>query len=370
LNTFLKTEQPLRFLVIRTDRMGDVILSTPVLTAIKQSFPKSKVAMLVRPYAHELVAGHPDLDEIIFDDDDGQHRGATGLLRLAAKLRVKLFDVALVLHPIPRLALITFLARIPLRVGSGFRVYSFLFNKRVYHHRKHSQQHELDLNLEVAQAIGINLKNVVFKFHIPQEAKEKISHHLHANVIDKQPFVVIHPGSGSSARDWPPEKFGQLAFKLMNELEAYVVITGTDKERYLVDQVQEAAGIELSRLDGCLKIKELAALLQAADLVIANSTGPLHLAVAVGTEVIGLFCPIEPCLPSRWGPYKPGTRTWQTDSVIMPAVSLCKKCIGDNCSDWDCMNSIPVSQVYDLAQKKLEAIALRNSHSSTSSVSD
>lgn len=307
--------------------------------------------MLVRPYARDLVSGHPDLDEIICDDDTGHHHGVRGLLRLATLLRKKHFDVAIVLHPTFRLALVTFLAHIPQRVGTGFRAYSFLFNKRVYHHRKRSRQHEVDLNLEVVQEVGVSLENVEFKFHIPQEVKESVARHLGNKASDKRPLVVIHPGSGGSARDWPPDKFGQLASALVNKLHALVVITGTDNERHLADKIKATAGVELVRLDGLLTIKELAALLQTADLVIANSTGPLHLAVAVGTEVIGLFCPIEPCSPSRWGPYKPGTRTWQTDSVIMPTAPECKKCVGDKCPYWDCMQSIQISQVFDLAQK-------------------
>lgn len=348
-------KNPIRILVIRTDRMGDVILSTPVLTALKRTFPTGRVDMLVRPYAHDLVAGHPDLDEIICDDDNGHHKGVQGLLRLSKALREKNFDIALVLHPTFRLAFLAFLARIPIRVGTGYRAYSLLFNKKVYHHRKGSHRHELDLNLEIAESIGARLEQVQFSFNIPTRDKENVAQRYLKRFSGNRPIVVLHPGSGGSARDWPLERFGQLATELVNRLHVKVIVTGVGKEKGLVDKVQEAANVEIFRLDGLLTTKELAAVLQAADLVVANSTGPLHLAVAVGTDVIGLFCPIKPCLPDRWGPYKPGTRTWQRDSVIMPSAPECERCIGESCKYWDCMEAIPVSQVFELAEKKLTA---------------
>ena len=338
-------------MVIRTDRMGDVILSLPVLTALKRTF--SKLTMMVRPYAYDLVSGHPHLDSIIFDDEGGAHKGIIGFLHLVKIIKKLKFDTAIILHPTFRLVLLTFLSGIPQRVGTAFRLYSFLLNKKVYHHRKRSRKHELNLNLEVIKAIGIDIDTIQFNFFIPSEAKDQISQLLDLNKNEKQPVIVLHPGSGGSARDWSPQKFGQLAQQLKRELDAFIVLTGTFSEVRLVDKVETIAGTKLLRLDGQLKIKELAALLHAADLLIANSTGPLHLAVAVGTKVIGLYCPIEPCLPDRWGPYDIQTMSYQTDSVIMPDMTACKKCIGKDCGLWDCMENIPVSEVFNLARKKL-----------------
>jgi len=185
LTRFVLNSIPHRFLVIRTDRIGDVILSTPVLSAIKQSFSDSYVAMLVRPYTREVVSGHPHLDQIIVDDEAGEHYGARGLLRLARKIKALRFDVALILHPTFRLALLTRLAGIPIRVGTQYRAYSWLFNRRVPLHRKKSGKHELELNLEIAAAVGVKLDAVRFYFHIPQAADEKVSSLLKENGISE-----------------------------------------------------------------------------------------------------------------------------------------------------------------------------------------
>jgi len=328
-----------RFLVIRTDRIGDVLLSTPVLTTIKNNFKTPYVAMLLNAYTKDVVSGHPDVDKIIIDDFKGIHKGFMGLIRLVKELKKFNFDTALVLHPTPRLALLCFLAGIPIRVGTGYRFYSFLFNKKIYQHRKTSGKHELDLNLEIVAAIGAQTSEVAFKFFIPDEALHKIDTILKKNNINV-PFVVLHPGSGGSALDWPAENFGQLAEKINSELGLSIITTGSASESVLIDTIQKQTK-NIVRLEGQLNLKELAALLKKASLIIANSTGPLHLAVAVGTEVIGLYCTLVACGPERWGPYH------RADSVIVPPVNA------EYDKGYNPMQLITVEEVFQLAKKKL-----------------
>ena len=328
-----------RFLVIRTDRMGDVILSTPVLTEIKKKFNSPYIAMLLNPYTKDLVSGHPDVDKIILDDLHGIHKGFAGLIRLVKELKKYRFDAALVLHPTPRLALLCFLAGIPVRVGTGYRFYSILFNKKIYQHRKTSGKHELDLNLEIVAAVGARPGNVSFKFFIPEHADQKINGLLRDKNISGQ-FIVLHPGSGGSALDWPADNFARLAAQIQNNLKIPVVATGSTSESSLIDLIEKQAK-NIIRLEGQLNIKELAALLKKSSLVVANSTGPLHLAVAVGAEVIGLYCTKTACGPERWGPYH------RPDSVITPPADA------DYDTDNNPMRLITVEQVVQLIQKKM-----------------
>lgn len=341
---------PRRILIIRTDRMGDVILSTPVLTAFKESFPESHVAMMVRDYTRPLVEGHPDIDEILVDEPDGRFAGPGGFFRLVRLIRSFRFDTALVLHPSFRLALMCLLAGIKVRAGTAYRAYSFLFNKRIKLHRKKSGMHECDLNMRMASALGAHAEKVVFKIDIPDPAKASLAQKLKSRGLgSERPYIVIHPGSGGSALDWPPEKFAGLATKITKELKLPVVVTGSQNEKELVDKVAAQGEDNVFRLDGQLDTKELAALLQSSSLVIANSTGPLHLADAVGARVIGLYCPLQPCRPERWGPYS------QLDSVIMPPISGCTQCKG-NCSYHNCMELITVEKVFEAVKAKLRSI--------------
>jgi lipopolysaccharide heptosyltransferase II len=328
--------------------MGDVILSTPVLSAIKRSFPTASITMLVAPAAEQLVAGHPHLDAILTDDEAGEHGGMAGLLKLAKRIRASRFDAAIVLHPTLRLALVCALSRIPVRLGTAYRAYSFLFNIRVKQHRKKSGRHEMDLNLDLVSAIGAKLDAVEFFFHIPQAARDRVGYVLKERAIDpQQGYIVLHPGSGSSALDWSAENFGELAKRIFDEWNIPIVITGSKGEKELVDRVIAHAHTAVVRLDGQLDIKELACVLEKTYVVVANSTGPLHLAVALGTEVVGLYCPIEACLPARWGPYN------RPDSVLMPREQVCTTCTKSDCKFGNCMSLITVEQVFKKVQEKL-----------------
>lgn len=327
-------------LVIRTDRMGDVLLSAPVLTAIKSSFPQCRTAMLVTAYTFDLMSGHPDIDELLFDDLNGRNKGFFGLFILARDLKKHRFNASLLLHPTLRLALACRLAGIPVRVGTAFRFYSFLFNRKVKQRRKFGDRHELDYNMEIAAAIGVKTNDVEFKFYIPAEAENKVASLLTKNNIQNK-YIVLHPGSGGSARDWPPEKFGELAARIKSELGLPVCVTGSADEAPLIDRIEKTAG-KLMRFDGQLSIKELAALLKNSALVVANSTGPLHLAVTVGAEVIGLYCTQTACGPDRWGPYN------RENSVLTPPPGT-----DYNNKNINPMELISVNYVLQLAKEKL-----------------
>lgn len=335
-------------LVIRTDRIGDVLLSTPVLTALKRSFPGAKVSMLVRAYTEEIVRDHPDVDEILLFDEKHEIHRFSDLWHWSQKLRKLNFDAALMLYPTFNLALITFMARIPIRVGTGYRAYSFLFNERVYHHRKTAARHELEYNLELAEKIGASLETVEFKFHIPQKTETDIDNYLRKHGIKRnEKFVVIHPGSGGSALDWPLKKFAELNDRLQNELNVKVIMTGGSGEEQIVGAAAQQTKFKPIEIVGQLNLKELGALLEKASLFIGNSTGPLHLAVAVGTPVVAFYPPITPCLPARWGPYG------HLDSVLMPPVKVCQKCTKQQCPRFNCMELIEVESAFHRVRQKL-----------------
>lgn len=339
---------PERILVIRTDRIGDVVLSTPVLTALRRSFPSAFIAMMVRPYTRDVVSGHPHADEIVLDDRPGLNSGIAGFVRLLRMVRRHRFDMALLLHPSFRLALLCFLAGIRFRVGTGYRAYSFLFSRRVYHHRKKSDRHELDLNLDLARAVGARLDQVAFFLHIPDQDRISTESRLRSHGLSSgSAFMVIHPGSGGSAMDWPLSGFAALGDRILGEMGLPVVITGNKAESPLVDRLCSMMYREPLRLDGALSIKELLALLSRARLLVANSTGPLHMAVAVGCPVVGLYCPLAACAPVRWGPYG------YPASVLTPPLPPCRKCTQARCPSFNCMELITGDQVFAKVKDQL-----------------
>jgi ADP-heptose:LPS heptosyltransferase len=328
-------------LLVRTDRIGDVILSLPAAALLKDLYPGCRITFLAREYTAPLIALSKPVDAVINDDPILNARG------LAKILKAHDFDLAVLLHPTGRLAWALRLAGIPVRIGTAYRSYSLLFNRRVKQHRKFSLKHELEHNLELVRS-GLGLASGDGKEYLPElviapDLKERVTRKLSGIIDTNQPFMVIHPGSGGSARDWPLKCFAELADRIINSKlqiqNLNVAVTLGPGEEHIKEKLQSHLKTQPAWVSG-LSLPELAAFLSQAELMAANSTGPLHIATAAGTKVIGLYCPMIPCHPKRWGPYGPG------HTAIVPDASLCRKCIPSKCNEYDCMEKITVDEVY------------------------
>ena len=332
-------------LVVRTDRIGDVVLSLPMVTVLRESLPGIRIAMLLRSYTSALVEGFASLDSIITYDESGEQKSFFALL---AELRARRFDLVVVSHPTFRIALLMALAAVPVRVGSGYRWYSFLFNKKVFEHRKTAEKHESEYNVSLLQAIGIRVPRLPrIELPLSESSNEAAGVELkRIGIGHSERFVVLHPGSGRSARDWSAENFGDLARGLAAD-GFKVVVTGTSAEQGLVDAVVTRAGETAVGSAGQLSLKVLAAFIGRAQLFVSNSTGPLHIAAAVGTPVIAFYPPIRECSPRRWGPLAEQQVVFTADNVT------CPRCHGGPCQGNDCMDQITVGDVLVAARTLL-----------------
>ena len=331
-------------LVVRTDRIGDVILTLPIIEALKSSFPTARVAMLVRSYTSGLAEGIADI--FLYDRD--REGTIKHFFEMLSEIRRAQFDAAIVAYPRFRIALLLWLAGIPVRVGTGYRWYSFFFNRRVYEHRKTVEKHESEYNLSLAKAIGCKIPDqpvarLVITEH-EKQAAQAVRKKL--ELISADRLVLLHPGSGGSARDWKPEHFAQLALEL-SKRGFCVVITGGESEEELVRRVTQEAGDGVKSFISTLSLKEFAAFIQTAKLFVANSTGPLHIAAAVGVPVIGFYPPVRVMSPKRWGPL--------TDKkiIFVPDSAQCLRCKGDDCQGNDCMEQIKVNHVVEAVERLL-----------------
>jgi len=332
-----------KILLARTDRLGDVILSTPVATALKKNPGEVHVTFLARRYTAEILRCHPHVDEII--EIDGPEIG-NNMRRLASKLRQKNFDAAIMLHPRPQLAWALWRSGIPQRIGTGYRWYSFLFNRRVFEHRKTAARHEAEYNLRLLQPLGISNAEIEFHFAISTTERERIEIKLNTLGVESKP-VILHPGSGGSSRDWPPEYFAALADLIHHELHRQVILTGAANEAGLINGILQQTTTKPLSLCGRLTIIELAVLCQRAAVFVSNSTGPLHVAVMVGAPVVAFYPPIRASHPERWGPYG----RWP--DVLMSQQAECARCRQINSRVCDCMRAISVQAALQKIREKL-----------------
>ncbi len=337
------------FCIFRTDRIGDVVLTLPLATAIKRYDPSARVLYCVRDYTAGLVRLCPDVDDVIGIPD----RDVTLLTGdFPKRLRELAIDAAIFAFPRPGLVLAAVRAGIPQRVGTAYRTYSPMFTHRRKEHRRGGGAHEREYNLGLLGTLGIGiapppLPTLTIPKQLDQKARVRLGE---VGIGGDEPFVVLHPGSGGSAKDWPLSSFAELGAGLLRmQPDLRVLITGGMHERELVLQLQSAIGIGAVLLPEAIPLPSLAAILNRAALVVANSTGPLHIATAVGRPVIGLYPFLRDCHPRRWGPLG------DADIFTPTPQDGCPRCAAEHCDEHDDMRRIDVQDVLRAALRRLNS---------------
>jgi heptosyltransferase III len=330
--------EPKNILIVRTDRIGDLVLTLPLAGLIKRQYPNSKVTFLVREYTKSIVNNHPFVDEVIvLKEVDGNAL----LFDNINIIKQKKFDNSIVVYPRFKISLIIFLSRVKNRIGTGYRWYSFFFNQKVYEHRKNAERHELEYNVNLLWKLGI--KNDVTENNVDYNLKfsERSLHIVNKTLLDKKlslqkPIIIIHPGTGGSSVDLPTLKFAELVIKLDNE-NYQIILTGSKKDIELCNNIKSSD--EVKNLAGAFNLDELTALISKSVMFISNSTGPIHIAAALGKFTVGFYPKIVSCSKERWGPYT------NKKLVYEPQID-CKECTREQCEKLDCMNSIDITKVY------------------------
>lgn len=338
-------------LVSRTDRIGDLILSLPVFQSLKASFPGVKITALVSPYAREVVEAHPDVDHV-----ELLSRADT-LPTLIWKFRQLECDAFLALYPRPWLALAARVARIPIRVGTAYRWYSFLYNKRIPIHRSRCDRHESDYNLDLVRALGAEKLKPYPVFPVNPSEREYTRRLLKEKGLQAgDRLVVVHPGSKGSALNWKPEKYAEAVARLSKIEGVRVVVSGGPGEEKTIQRLLYALPSRVrppaTLVDEC-SLKQMAAVLKQASCLLSASTGVMHLAAAVGTPTVSLFGGTFTTTPVRWGPI--GNRSL----VLQPDGLRCPECRKGVCRQHDPMEGVSVERAYQGVKMILDARGTR-----------
>ncbi len=317
-------------LIVRPDGIGDVILSLPVASQLRQLASGVRIGFLTSPVVAPILEHHPDVDyvrTIRWTDPLGELRAAfsDGI------------EAAIFLKPFRRLMWAAFLARVPIRVATGYRWYSLLANRRIYEHRSEFSKHESTYNVEMLKGLGLSPLEVSRPGLTITDGERSAGAGRWTGLPG--PRVVIHPG-GFSARRWHPEHYRDLAIELARGGYG-VALTGNEGERVEFER-EVLTGTSLppgiSNLMGRLSVRELMAVIANAHVVVSGATGPAHLAAALGVPNVSLFDPRRNNLPARWKPLGEGV-------LLRPDVPTCEKCIGEACPYWDCLDRFTVTEV-------------------------
>ena len=343
-----------RILLIRTDRIGDVILTTPMISLLHKEYPEAELYFLTRAYTAPLLDHYQFLHQTIIYDPEGKHKGVIGHLRLARMLKKLEVDAAFLFFPTYNLAYSLRCAGIKYRIGTGYRWYSFLLNNRIFEHRKFGLKHELEYNLSLLKnfiASPPTADQVRFDFQFDEDLK-KLKHKILQKNDLKDNYLIIHPGSGGSAPNLSPEMFSRIIEYLGEKIQLPIFLVGSKSEKSLIDGIaQDSKYSHLIKITGEWDLESYMAMIAGSKLFISNSTGPLHIARAFDIPLIAFYCPAIPCSPRRWGPYN------QIQSVLQPDVEPCKTGNPRTCPHGNCLDSIKWEDIKNILDKRLEEIS-------------
>lgn len=304
-----------RVLAVRLDNLGDVLVTTPALHAIKQSLPESSLTLLASPVGAQAGRLNPDIDAVTVyeapwvDPWRRLPQDSARELHMVASLRERHFDGAIVFtsfrqSPLPA-AYLCYLADIPLRVAASIDGPGSLLTTR--HKHPERTMHEVERGLDLVGAIGMDTDRTDLVLRVPEHCPAALAARFRTAEIDPhRPLVVLHPGCSMPARTYPGELYARVADLLVRRLGATVILTGTGEEQALVAQVHGDVSAKSRQavhpFAGMLPFAEFCALIATADLVVTNNTGPMHVAAATKTPVVALFALTNP--PEQWGPWR------------------------------------------------------------------
>lgn len=298
-----------RFLVFHTAFIGDLVLTLPVVQALRATYPAAWIGVTAIPASAAMLQGHPGIDEVIVYDKRGSDSGIGGFMRLVRRLHGCHADVAIVPHRSLRSACAVLCARIPRRVGFAASAGKYLFTDRV---RYDPSAHEVDRNLALVGVSGIEARGdrrPVLPHSIEDaEAVGQLLDDTGARGSDA-PLVALAPGSVWFTKRWPARHFTALAQGL-NRHGCQIVLVGGAPDRPLCESIAASCtgGRPVVNTAGQLSLRRSAELLRRCRLVVTNDSAPLHLAGAVGTPTFALFGATVPAF--GFGPLGPDDRTF------------------------------------------------------------
>jgi lipopolysaccharide heptosyltransferase II len=345
-----------RILLIRPDHLGDVLLTSPTIRALKAARPDLEVHMLVGPWSADVIAAYPEIDQILTLAFPGFSRTAKEnwrspyqtALNAARHLRRIGYSSAVILRPDHWWGgLVAKLAGIPERVGYNLSDVAPYLTQAIALQRKHVVEQNLRL---VEQWTGtLEHERIRYDFPVdPIDAASMNGYLQKKGVSPEQPLFCIHPGSGTWVKHWQEEKWAQVADTLTEQIGAQVVFSGGAHEAPLIRRIVDLMKQPAILTAGETAIGTLAALFQRAKVVLGPDSGPLHLAVATGTPTVTLFGPADPLEFGPWGDAK--------KHIVLTSDIACRPC---RVLDWDdddpayhpCLREISIGRVLDAARR-------------------
>ena len=349
-----------RILCVRLDTIGDVLMSTPAMRALKGARPGRAITLLTSSRGAEIAPLVPEVNEVIVYDPPWmkatEKRDSEPDHAMVTRLAQEGFDGCVIFtvytqSSLPA-ALLCYLAGIPLRLAHcRENPYELLTDWVPEVEPERTIRHEVRRQLDLVAAIGCHITDESLLLEVDDDARRRVLTLLSEIGLDvEEPWAVLHPGASAPSRRYAPERFAVAARRLVCEAGVRVVLTGTQTEVELVEYVATQMGAPSVSLAGRLDMRELTALLSVAPLLISNNTGPVHIAAAVGTPIVDLYALTNP-------QHTP----WGVPNAVLSHDVPCRWCYSSVCRErhHNCLAMVPPDQVFEAACRLLEETGRR-----------
>ena len=328
-------------LVRGTNWIGDVIMSLPAITALRESCPQARITVLAKPWVADVYELCGDVDDVMIFRSPGIHDGIAGKVRLARELQSRNFDVAILLQNAIEAAIITALARIPLRAGYNTDGRGLLLTHPVRRKRGIKELHQVEYYLEMVRSLGVpsSTKTVALRPHEADcfRAEALLRDH---GIGEKDLLIGLAPGAAyGPAKMWFPERFAAVADRLADASSAHVLLFGSGGDAPQTQKVRDHAKHSVIDLAGKTSLRETIALMARCSLFISNDSGLMHIAGALNVPLIAIFGSTNPVATSPPG----------ENSIVIRKNVSCSPCLKKTCpTDFRCMDLIGVDEVCEV----------------------
>lgn len=333
----IDTSQIKKILLIRLRRIGDVILTTPAISALRKSIPAASISYVVEKPYRELVEGNPNLGKVIILEKKQSLRDFLKLIRL---IRKEKYDVVLDFHGGPRASLIALLSKAKLKVGYRIKYKNFIYHIKLPRSPKKGHIHSVENHINLVKALGVDVKSLP-PLYLPQAQKtevEKVGKFIEKNELVGSKIITIHISAGNAFRNWGVDNTVQLTNLLAQRPDVKIALIGTSEDQKAEEEILKKSTASLLSLVGRLNLREVKELISHSSLFVGPDSGPMHIAASTSTPIVALF---GPTLPAHFAP-------WQAKAFVVEKDLDCRPCKQRNCiyEDFRCLRTIEPEEVY------------------------
>ncbi|MEK6693343.1 MAG: glycosyltransferase family 9 protein [Nitrospirota bacterium] len=331
-------------LFLRHDRIGDMVLSTPTLEALKQGLPGARLIVLSSLLNRDILLGNPFVDEVIVYE-----RKLLDAIRIIGNIRQRQFD--LIIDPFLTYELWT--AFLSFIMGAKYRIGFEISGREIFFNIKgpkgEGERTVLDHTLDLARSLDIKIKDHLPFIYLSESERSKAGEMLREKGIEKRDILIgIHPGGYYESQRWPAERFGLVGDRIILEYGAKVIIFVGEEDREQLDVIRKAMGGNPVIIQGA-GLRDFIALLSYCNLLLCNNSGPLHIATALRVPTVSTMGPTVPYL---WWPAG-------DNNIVLRKGIKCSPCNKDVCKGKECMELITPDDMMDAVTKKIAGSGLR-----------